>query len=83
MVLPWRWWLELREVVLGFSKDRGYIAASFSFTTSKPPFKGALVAALLLHPERKLTSEWLLVLQVAHIKDILGMPLKPKVYPGM
>ena len=46
MVLPWRWWLGLREVVLGFSKGRGF-AASFSFTTPRPPFKGALVAALL------------------------------------
>ena len=47
MVLVWRWWLEWREVVLEFSKGRGFIAASFSFTTPKPPFKGALVAALL------------------------------------
>ena len=46
MVLPWRWWLGLRVVVLGFSKGRGF-AASFFSTTPRPPFKGALVAALL------------------------------------
>ncbi len=39
----WRWWLELRVVVLGISKGRGF-AASFSSTTPKPPLKGALVA---------------------------------------
>ena len=45
VVLPWRWWLELRVVVLGFSKGRGF-AASFFSTTPRPPLKGALVALL-------------------------------------
>ena len=33
-------------MVLGFPKGRGFIAASFSLTTPRPPLKGALVAAL-------------------------------------
>ena len=47
VVLPWRRWWELRVVVFGFPKGRGFVAASFFSTTPKPPFKGALVAALL------------------------------------
>ena len=46
VVLPWRWWQELRVVVLGFPKGRGFVAASFFSTTPRPPLKGALVAAL-------------------------------------
>ena len=46
VVLPLDRWLEWRVVVLGFSKCRGF-AASFFSTTPRPPFKGALVAALL------------------------------------
>ena len=33
--------------MLGLSKGRGFVAASFSSTTPRPPFKGALVAPLL------------------------------------
>ena len=32
----------MEGVVFGFSKGRGYIAASFSFTTPRPPFKGGI-----------------------------------------